>query len=247
MLVFCVAVSLVSCKDDKPTEENTTATQATKETTAVPVEIADIPSGKDERVEMLNSALDYIDVYCLKYTKKVKCTVSDVSVGSLSKASNAVAAFKSIFGEKETSTDYDYDSAPESFNANAVSARFSADDISSIDAKQDGSYIVVKAVLPNEMNPDEKSGQLFDISTDCLSVENIKKNLSDFSSSAGSVNINASDITVTAYINEHDSSLGKLVVSYTERFSLGSVKLVKLEGSSVTGTSKTVVTYDSIG
>lgn len=250
IIIFSV-FSLAACqKKEKENEteqtETTAESRVTKSTTAVPVRIVDIPTSKEEQVNMLNSALDFFDLYCYEYTKGVKCTVSDVSVGSLSAASNAQKAFKSIFGERDTSNDYNYQTAQESFEANAMESGFSTADVALIDAKQEGNEIVLTATFANETNPNDTAGQLHKLTSEYIGIEKVNSSLSEFSSSANSVNIAVSDITVSIRLNSFDSSLNKLTVSFTEKFSLGSVRLVQLEGSSVTGTAKTTVTYSNL-
>ena len=244
---LAAVLSFAACKKNEiPEDEAPSVQEYSKSTTAKPVEIADIPKSTEDRVEMLNSALDYVDVYCYGYTKKTKCDVSGVNVGNLSAASNAVDAFKSVFGQTDVTYEYDYKAAPESFAQNFIDVRFSSSDVLSAEANQDGGNIILKITFPNESNPTDTNGQLSKISKEYLSAAAVSKNLGEFDSSADSVNVSASDITVTATISAKDSSLIKLVVSYTESFALSSVKLVQLEGSSVTGTSKTVVTYSQI-
>lgn len=242
-------LSFAACKKNQNTvgTNDTSSTQEyTKKTTEKPVEIADIPESTEDRVEMLNSALDYIDIYCHKYTKKIKCDVSNVNAGGLSAASNAADAFMSIFGKTDVTNEYDYDSAPESFAENFIKERFTATDVLSAEAKQEDGNIILEVTFPDESNPNDKNGQLHKLSTEYISVSKVNTSLGEFDSSAGSVSISASDITVTATISAADSSLKNLVVAYTENFALSSVRLVQLEGSSVTGTSKTVETYSEI-
>ena len=240
-------LSFAACRKNENNENTEPTSQSySKSTTLKPVEIADIPESTAERVEMLNAALDYIDAYCYKYTKNTKCSVSNVNVGSLSAASNAVDAFKSIFGQTDVTYDYDYKTAPESFEENFIKERFSESDVVSTEATQKDNIISLKITFPTENNPSDTSGQLHKLSMEYLSPTAVNDNLNEFASSASSVSILASDITVTASISSVDSSLKKLVVSYNESFTLSGVKLVQLEGSSVTGTSKTVETYDGI-
>lgn len=250
-IVLCTVASLVACKDNNKEPEsytvNSTTTVVTKNTTSVPAVIDELPESTEDRVEMLNSALDYIELYCYKYTKNVKCSVSDLSIGSLSKASNAYDAFKSIFGECDTTADYSYEKAPESFAENIASGDFSVDDVISADIKREGDDVILEVKFKNETSPDDKSGVLHLISPEYMNSDKVKKNLGDFNSSASSINVSASDIKLTATISAKDSSLKKLVAEYSENFSLGSVVLVNLEGSSVTGKSKTVITYSNIG
>lgn len=244
VLIFGSMLSLAACKtENEQTEKTTAVTHATKAETSEAVKIVNIPEKIEDRVEMLNSALDYIDVYCYNLTKNTKCTVSNLSLGGLSKASNAGEAFRSIFGEKDVSCDYSYANAPESFDENVITERFDINDVISADAKQDGDTVIVTVTFKDEYNPDEKNGLLSKLSTDYMSAEKVKNSLGEFNSSAGSVNVSARDITVKAELRAFDSKLKKLEISYTENFSLSSVKLVQLEGSAVSGTSKTTVTY----
>ena len=247
-LISCSVFSLTACGDEKePDTETTKSTHAAKITTSEPVKIVNIPEKTEDRVEMLNSALDYIDVYCYKYKKNVKCSITTLNVGSLSKVSNSWDAFKSVFGEKDSTVEYDYNTAPESFSDNIITSGFTADDVVSADAKQDGDNIILTVSFGNESNPNSKNGFLYKLSSDYINAEKVKSNLSEFNSSAGSINVSAYDIKITATISAEDSSLKKLVVSYAENFSLGNVRLVQLNESTVTGISKTTETYSDIG
>lgn len=246
LTLLAAVFSFAACKKNETPEPDTTTTrEVTKSTTAEPVKIVKLPSTDEEKTEMLNAALDYVELYCYNYSKQIKCTVSDVSLGSLSAASNAADAFKSIFGETNLSTDYSYSTAPESFSDSFIKSGFTTADISSSEAKQDGENIVLTFKFKNETNPTDKNGCLHKLSQDYVSSEKITKSLSEFNSSATSVSVSASNITVITTISSVDSSLKKLVVSYNESFSLGGVKLVKLDGSTVNGKSATTVTFDS--
>ena len=244
------AFSFSACKKNDNGETETTAAAETsgltKATTSKTVRIVDLPTSKEDQISMFNAALDFFDLYCYSFTKDVRCSVSNVSVGSLSSASNAVEAFKSVFGETETSNNYVYQTGQESFSENSMKSGFTSADVVLADVKQEDSDIILTVKFPNESNPSEKNGQLHKLTTEYLSAEKVKKNLSEFNSSAGSVNVSASDIEVTVVLNSLNSSLKGLTLSFTENFSLGSVKLVQLEGSSVTGTSKTTVSYSNI-
>ena len=249
LLVLTFIFCLSSCSDrkDPVTEKETSiAEKETKVTTAKPIKIADIPETTEDRVEMLNSALDYIDVYCYKYKRSVKCSVSNLSLGSLSKASNAGDAFKSIFGERDITVEYDYKTAPESFAANLISGEFTEDDVAYADIEQKKDNLILTVKFYNESSPSDGNGALYKLSNEYQSAEKVKNSLSEFKSSAEGVNVSAHDIIVTATIRTFDSGLEKLTVSYEENFSLSSVKLVQLEGSTVSGASKTTITYSNM-
>lgn len=245
-VILTAVVSLAACRDNKPVDEPDTTFTEKKSVTSEPVKIAELPESTEEKMNMLNSALDYFEIYCMRYKKRIKCEVSGVNVGGLSSASNAVDAFKSIFGETDLTTEYDYNKAPESFTANIIKSGFDKKSVSSAEVKQDGQNIVLDIVFPNELNPDVEDGILKRISNDYVGAEKVKKNLGEFASSAGSVNVSASEIKVKLIISAVDSSVQKLTVSYVENFSLGNVKLVELEGSAVTGKSKTEITYSNM-
>lgn len=243
-------LSFTACrkKDKNEGDKTTTVTSetTTRATTAERVKIVNVPTTTQEHLQMFNAALDFFDLYCYQYTKTVKCEVSKVSVGGLSKASNAVEAFKSIFGATQRATDFDYSTGQESFAQNTIKSGYAEGDVTLTQAKQVGNDIVLTVSFPNESNPSAKSGQLNKLTTDYVGVEKINKSLGEFSSSAGFVNVTASDITVEVVLNSQDSSPKSVTLSFTEEFSLSSVRLVQLEGSSVTGTSKTTIVYDNI-
>ena len=249
LLALCLLFCLSSCSDkDNPDtgEKTTTAERETKPTGGKPVKLADIPDTVEDRVEMLNSALDYIDIYCYKYKKSVKCSVSDLKLGDLSKASNAGEAFRSIFGEKDIKVDYDYKSAPESFAANLINGEFTEDDVANAEIEQKDDNLILTVKFYSESAPADNSGALYKLSGEYQSAEKVRKSLSEFNSSADSIDVSARNIVVTATIRTFDSGLEKLTVSYDEKFSLENVKLVQLEGSSVSATSKTTITYSNM-
>lgn len=247
IIVLATMLSMLSCKTKKD-ETNTTVTEAqTKAQTSEAVAIADIPTDKEEIIKMLNSALDYVDVYCYAYTKQVKCDVADVNVGTLSSVSNSTDAFKSIFGGIDATTNYDYKVSKENFSNNFIKSGFTANESTDAIAQQDGEFIVLTVNLKSENNPKDGEGILYRLGGDYLNAEDVKKNLADFSSSAKSISISASDISITAKISIEDSSLKELDVKYTEGYTLSGVTLVKLEGASVTGNASTVISYTDIG
>lgn len=248
LLVTAVVFSLAACKGNVTPEQeiDNTAKAHTKNTTAQAVEIAGVPESKTELTEMFNSALDYVDLYCYRYTKAVKCDVKNVSVGSLASVSNSYDAFKSIFGMTDTKSDYDYKASKELFADNFVAGGFTGEDISEITAKQSGDKIIITVTFPDESNPGG-GGLLGKLSNSYVSAEDVKESLTQFNSSASHVGVSASQLKAVATVSARDSSLEKLVISYTQRFSLSGVTLVKVEGSGVSGISETVVTYTDMG
>ncbi len=246
LLVLSTIFLLAACDNNTQDEPDGTELNTSKSTTQAPVQIAEIPTDKKELTEMLNAAVDYVELYCYRYKKHTDCKVEGVNVGSLSAASNATAAFKSIFGEKSVTLDYNYNTSKDTFAANFPEGGFSVNDFIELTAEPAEDAIVITAEFPSETNPSDK-GILHKLSTDYLNTAGVEKALSEFNSSASSVSVSVSDIKLKATISSKDSSLTKLEVSYTERYSLSGVTLVKLEGSSVTATSKTTVTYTDIG
>lgn len=244
-VVFCMLFSFASCKKEPTEVPEDDLTVSTKATTK-PVEIIDVPTGEEELTEMLNAAVEYIELYCYNYTKNVNCKVSDVSLGSLSAASNAAEAFRSIFGEKNITMNYSYNASRDAFSDNFPSSGYTTEEVHSVSAQQIEDKIVITATFPNETNPTDDSGVLYRLCPDYQNTEDIKKALSEFGSSATSTSIIASDITIKATIRAQDSGLEKLEVSYTQRYTLSGVTLVKLEGSTVTGTAKTTVIYSGM-
>ncbi len=245
-LVFCVFFSFASCKKDPEVTPEEPEIETTRSTTQ-PVEIVEVPTGRDELTQMLNAAINYTELYCYHYTKNIDCKASDINVGSLSAASKAVDAFKSIFGEKNITMNYEYNASRDAFSANFPSGDFTVDEIETISAKRVDDKIIITAVFPNENNPSDDSGALYRLCPDYQNSEDVKKALIEFNSSASSISVSASDIMVEATLNANDSSLEQLAVSYTQRYTLSGVILSKLEGSTVTGTAKTRVVYSEIG
>lgn len=247
-VALSILFSLASCKKQEQVPQEEEVEISSTKATQQPVQILELPTGEEELVEMLNSAVGYIEHYCYYYTKNIKCEVSNLSVGSLSAAGkDADDAFKSIFGEKDITMNYDYNTSRDTFSANFPSNDFTADEVSLITAEQKDDEIILTAVFPDETNPTDASGVLHRLCSDYQNSDDIAKALSDFKASAESTSITASDITVKATICAQDSSLRKLEVSYTQRYTLSGVTLVKLEGSAVTGTAKTTVIYSAMG
>ena len=181
-VVFCMLFSLASCKK-KPVEvPEDNFTSSTKATTK-PVEIVEVPTGEEELTEMLNAAVEYIELYCYNYTKNINCKVSDVSLGSLSAASNAAEAFRSIFGEKNITMNYSYNASREAFSANFPSSAYTTDEVQSISANQVDDKIVITAVFSNETNPTDDSGVLYRLCPDYQNTEDINQSVLQISAS----------------------------------------------------------------
>lgn len=246
LLVAVTVFSLVSC-NGKVDEPDATEPLTSKNTTQAPVKIVEIPTDKSELTDMLNAAIEYVELYCYHYTKHTLCNAQNVNVGTLATASNAVEAFRSMFGQKDVSIEYNYNMSRDSFAANFPESGYTTGDISRITAQQVDNSIVITADFPNESNPSGNSGLLRKMSNEYVSAESVNKSLSDFKSSATSVSVTVSDIQIKATISAEDSSLTALEVSYTQNFNLAGVTLVQLEGSGVTGTTKTTVKYSKIG
>lgn len=209
-------------------------------------EIVNVPDGKSEIADIFQAAINYVDGYCYGYTKNTEITVRDLSLGSLGSVSNAQDAFRSIFGEKKSTADYNYNTDKDAFGTNFPNGTFSADNITTAKAEQKDGIITVTVTFPDETNPQD-SGILSRLGGDFLNAEKIQSNLSDFASSAKSVSVTASDITVVARINASDSRLVSMNVSYTERFSLSGVTLVKIDGGAVSGKADFKISYTDIG
>ena len=82
LLVFSMVMSISSCSKDPVVQEEQTDSLTTRPTTQ-PVEIVEIPESEEDLAQMLNAAIEYIELYCYHYTKNVDCKVNQLSVGSL--------------------------------------------------------------------------------------------------------------------------------------------------------------------
>lgn len=244
---LCVVFSLASCKgkNDTPTQDNEPTYE--KSVTEETVKIVNFPTDSEGLTDMLNAAVNYVDDYCYKYKKSLKCEASVNSLGSLSSASNAADAFASIFGEKDITADYDYNADKKLFADNFIKGTFKTDEISSITAKQDGKVVEITAMLKGENDPTDESGVLHRLGGDYQNAEDIKKSLSEFKSSATSVSVSADSVSITARVSSEDSSLKSMTVSYTEHYNLSGVTLVKLSGGAVSGSARTVIEYTNFG
>lgn len=246
LIVICTVAGLVSCgkKPEIPVEDPTAQTSKSQ---TQPIQIVEIPTEKEDLADMFNAALEYVELYCYHYTKNTTCNVNNLSIGDLSAVSNANDAFRSIFGKKDISYEYDYNTSRDAFKTNFPESGYSANDIQNITAEQKDKDIVITATFAGESNPTDENGLLHKLCTEYLNAEDVRKALTEFNSSAESVSVSASDITVKATLNAQDSSLRTLEISFTQRYSLSGVTLVKMQGSSVTATSSTVITYTGIG
>lgn len=247
LIVICTVAGLVSCgkKPEIPVTED--PTEQTSKSQTQPTQIVEIPTEKEELADMFNAALEYVELYCYHYTKNTTCNVNNLSIGGLSAVSNANDAFRSIFGKKDVSYDYNYNTSRDDFKENFPASGYTASDIQNITAQQKDKDIVITTTFAGESNPTADKGLLHKFCSDYLSVEDVKKALTEFNSSAESVSVSVSDITVKATVNAQDSSLRTLEISFTQRYSLSGVTLVKMQGSNVTATSSTVITYTGIG
>lgn len=246
LVVLCTVFVLVSCDKEPEVQPEETPIQTSKSQTQ-PTQIIDIPTEKEDLADMFNAAIEYVELYCYHYTKHTTCTVNNLSIGSLSEASNAAEAFRSIFGKKDISYDYDYNTSRDAFKNNFPESGYTVSDLQTISAQQVDNDIIITATFPSESNPAEDKGRLYKLCSDFQSVESVKKSLADFSSSASSVSVSATNITVKATLKAQDSSLKTLEISFNQSFSLSGVTLVKLEGSTVSATSTTVIRYTNIG
>ncbi len=244
---LCIVFLLASCKDDAQTQAQDIEPTYEKSVTEETVKIVDIPTDSAELTDMLNAAVNYVDKYCYKYKKALKCEASVDSLGSLSSASNAAEAFASVFGEKDITAEYDYNADKKLFADNFIKDSFKTEEIASITAEQDGDTVVLTAKLKDESNPTDESGTLYRLGGDYVNADDVTASLGEFKSSASSVSISADSISIVARISTEDSSLQSMIVSYTERFNLSGVTLVKLSGGAVGGSAKTVIEYTDFG
>lgn len=242
-----ILFSLSACKSNPDSITTTSPASYEKYTTSETVTIVSVPTERAELVEMLNAALNYVDKFCYSYTKSVKCDADVASLGNLSSVSNAKDAFASIFGEKNITYDYEYNTDKTVFADNFVKGPFSDDEISEISAKRENNLIVLTVKLIDEDNPTDDDGLLCRLGGDYVNVAAVNKSLAEFESSANNVKISANEISIVAKISTEDSSLKEMTVKYTENFNLSGVTLVKIAGSSVVGTAKTTVKYTNLG
>lgn len=246
-IAFCTAFSLAACRDNQPQAEGVPATTEEKASVSETVKIVDIPTDTAELTDMLNNAISYVDRYCYKYNKDVKCEAVLVNLGSLSSVSNARSAFASMFGQKELSSEYDYKADKNLFAANFIVGSIEANEIATISASAKDDTVIVVAELVNDSAPSDDEGLLGRLGGEHITADDVKTSLTEFKSSATSVNVTADSIKLTATISTDDSRLISMKVEYTENFSLTGVKLVKIEGGTVTGTSKTEILYTNLG
>ena len=95
LTALCVVISLASCKGKTEAPMQNVEPTYEKSVTEKTVKIANIPTDSNGLTDMLNAAVNYVDKYCYKYKKALKCEASIDSLGSLSSASNAAEAFAS--------------------------------------------------------------------------------------------------------------------------------------------------------
>lgn len=243
----CILFSLSACGNKTPSPEKEEEPTFEKSATSQTVKIASIPTDETELADMLNAAVNYVDQYCYKYKKTVKCDASVDNVGLLSSVSNVSDAFASVFGEKDISAEYDYNTDSKLFANNFVKGPIDKEYISSISAKQEDNLVVLTAELNAESDPTDESGILNKLGGDYISAAKVTSSLGEFKSTASSVSVSADGISITARISVDDSSLKSMTVSYTERFNLSGVTLVKIKGGAVSGSAKTVVEYTNFG
>lgn len=243
ILVIAVIVSMAACQKKDSPEEQPVSTSAEKEVTSETVKIVNIPTDKAALSDMLNASLNYVDKYCYKYKKTLKCTADISNLGSFSSVSNASDAFASVFGEKEITADYDYNADKKLFSDNFVGGPFEDGEIVSISAKQEDNTVVITADLVSENEPTDESGVLHRLGGDYINSENVKSSLGEFKSSATSIGVSASGIKIISRISADDSSLQSLTVEYTEQFALTGITLVKIKGGAVNGSAKTTIEY----
>ncbi|MBP9988435.1 MAG: hypothetical protein KBT46_02945 [Ruminococcus sp.] len=246
VMIACSLTSLSACKKETAKEPEKKES-VSKSTTSAVSKISDVPTEKEKIVQLFDNAISYVDEFCYSYTKSKKNTVKDLNVGSLSSVSNSADAFKSIFAQGESRTEYNYSYSKENFNANFPKAGVKYEDVENATATEKDGKIIVTLNLPSESNPTHEKGRLQTYTRDFLSVEDIKSSLETFASSAGSISVNVDSLKMVAVIRKMDSSLERLTISFTETFNLSDVKLVEIKGSNVSGKMVSESVYTEIG
>lgn len=246
-IVLCSVFSLAACREEPPQMEGVPTTAEEKASISETVKIVNIPTDTAELTDMLNNAIGYVDRYCYKFNKNVKCEVETVNLGALSAVSNARNAFASIFGQKELASEYDYKADKKLFAENFIKGSISKDEITEIRAYEEDGAVVVVAELASETVTDGDEGLLCRLGGEHITPEDVKTSLTEFKSSATAVSVSADGIKLTAKISTEDSRLVSMDVEYTERFNLSGVKLVEIEGGTVSGNAKTEISYTNLG
>lgn len=248
VILVCAVTVFSSCgKENDSTGSNNATVAETKNTTSEVSKIIDAPTEKDAVIDMFNKAIGYVDEFCYSYTKTVKNSVGELSIGSLSKVNNAESAFKKVFGEKESNVQYKYKDNKDGFNANFTKDKLTSDMVVSFGSKKDGDLIIITVNLPSETNPDEKTGNLSKFTNDYINVKSVQDELESFGSSSSATSIFADNIFMTAEIDANNSTLKKFTIGFNENFTLSGVKLVEVDGSTVTGKMSAEIEYTEIG
>lgn len=246
ILAAALTVSFYGCgSNGKNHGRDVDEVPGTRATTTKAAEIESIPKEKKELIALLDSAIDYLEIYGYSFDKSVVCEVGDVNTGALSAVSNSAQAFRSVFGERSLYSSCDYSSAPETYNEALLEGSFEERDVETISAEKKGDKIIISAVFPDVPDPDE-GFTLGKIEKEFVTKSDVKEALGEFSSSAASCSADVSDIRMTVQINAADSKPESLKVSFVQNFSLTSVKLVENSGSAVYGTSSTEIEFSNI-
>lgn len=246
-MLVCSMTGLSACKKKNDKNDDDVTESVSKSTTSAVSQIVEVPKEKDKIVQMFDSAIGYVDEFCYSYTKTKKNIVKDLGIGELSKVNNAADAFKSIFGEGQSQVEYNYNYSKENFDANFPKQGVKYEDVESATATKKDDSIIITLNFPAETDPTHEKGRIHNYTNDFLSAEDVKDSLGAFGSAAGSISVNIESFKMVAVIRAHDSSLEKLTMSFTENYNLSGVKLVEVNGSTVTGKMVSTIDYTQIG
>lgn len=217
------------------TEVNNTTTEPAK---------ANVPSSKEDIVNLYNDATATASKYKPGYSKTVNTTLSDFDMGALSKIGAVREAIGSFLGEGKTDTTVkkgNFDGGSLYLSSLKVSDVSSA----SCSLSSDGKYYIVKITVKNETNPLKGKSALGRFTRDYKDANEIKAGLEEVGAGVGGMSVKTSSVVIEAKISVENGRFESLRHSFKMSAEMTDVKYSVVKVKTAKAKLATTVTYSS--
>lgn len=224
--------------ETKPAE---TKPQITPEPTTKPI-VA--PTSKADIVALYNTAALAASTGKPGYSKTVNTSISNISMGALSKIGAVKDVVGDFLGEGKNSSTV----SKGSFNGTSlVKSTLKAEDVTSATCKlsADKKYYTVEITVKNETNPLKKSSALGKFTKDYKDVDEIESGIKEAGAKVDDITVKTSSVKITAKIAVETNRFESISHSFKMSATLTNVKYSIAKVKKATADLSTTVSYSS--
>ena len=205
---------------------------------------ANVPSEKEEIVNLYNGATATASKFKPGYSKTVNTTLSDFEMGALSKFDFIRGTIGEFLGEGKT----DSTVKKGNFDGNSLPlSTLKAGDVTSASCSlsSDGKYYIVKITVKNETNPLKGKSALGRFTKDYKDANEIKAGLEEVGAGVGGMSVKTSSVVIEAKISVENGRFESLRHSFKMSAEMTDVKYSVVKVKTAKAKLATTVTYSS--